>query len=284
MPTVLAALWCGAMAGAEPAPVGPDRAAVDIAPVVMKEPATPWKMRRMILDEDPFVATPPPTTEQEQVVLEVRVISDAGLGLLHARDRVTLLTPAQMAEMLAALAAHGEAKRIDLRVALVSGQRRAVAVGRRRHFLTGYSFENERPDAVIEGFQEGLRSGFRVEARPDGTRIIEASTLQRRATAEMYWALTRNSPDEREPSPHPWEELTFHESSVVPLPAEGIVVPTGGSLLLPSTGPVVRHLTPAAVSNDSDDDATPWWMLISPVMPAPTDAIDPEQPLPHARS
>jgi RNA polymerase sigma-70 factor, ECF subfamily len=292
VPVMSLATWHGVMSEESPSPPVIDHgmSTPTLAVTATASEAAPWLLR-----DEPWTHGLPPEVDEvgssphghfPELQADVRVINDSEVHLSYPRDRVTVLTPEQLAEL-----PHGltpSSKGATLRnIALQSAQRAHVMnLHKQRDFHAGYAVGDDGKIApVTKSFPEGVVCRFSVRAWSDGACRVMASATQREVIAQESRSFTIDGPLAKDLGTHlSWDELTFRENRTVALPDGGMVVPPGASLLLPSTGSVMKHQSPSGVFTAAENapDSDPWWVVITPVV-LPADAHDPEPHQPEAR-
>ena len=120
------------------------------------------------------------------------------------------------------------------------------------------------PDSAPTRLQlDDVRPEISVLAEANGIRISDRP-VRRAAPADAIGRTERVKTDDREAQGRPAGEPDERSSQTVPLPAAGILIPPGGSLLLPTMEGRIEHATPGGITTMPDPGFRTWWLLITP--------------------
>jgi RNA polymerase sigma-70 factor, ECF subfamily len=287
-PALLVAIWNGVMGEEPPNPPAIDQGSSTptLAVVATVSKAPPRQLLRAQLTDGlpQHVSALSTDIDRPQIRVDVQIIHDFGGHLSYPGDRVTVLTPGQLAELSHGLTAPSE-ELSSPSIVLASEQSAVMTMGSERAFLTGYAVDEDGEIApVMERFLEGTISSVTARMGADGACIVMATVIQREVMAQEQRSVAIAGQLAKYPGGDPWNELAFRESRTIALPDGGMVVPPGASLLLPVTGSVVKRLSPSGISTVADypSGSDSWWAVITPAV-LPADDRDPEPPQPEAR-
>ncbi len=223
-----------------------------------------WELMRppAVESKAPDVPVEPDSLSETPLLYEI-VIFEAP-ALLHLRDRSTILDAAQRAEMMSALEKDPRGKVLaPPRVLAGLGQQAVGTITQQHTTVEGYVRINDGVDRSISVFKEG--NGVTVNGRAtDGSILLTQATAHLAAVlgiTNQHAVWTDNSGREQLLQ---WQEVTSVSQSTASLPAGGVWLAEGSSLLLPGQpGKIVRGTPAGEVPQVGSGDAA-WWMLITP--------------------
>ena len=248
--------------------------------------APPWLFRRDVgPDESPAVdLTSFPARLDGEVTIEMRVLLPGGKGLPFDATGLAILTPEQREQLLARFDDASDFGRLtteeqeetlarfdgtsDLaflagpQVVLPSGVRASLRTGTERTYLAGYRQGDADLEPVVQVLKAGLQAEITMLVEAGGTRIVEARA-RRTAPTDLIERTAHVTMNEGEGDDYPWIEPIVRRSQTIPLPAAGMLIPPGASLLLPATGRI-ECIRPSGITATPDPRFRTWWLLITP--------------------
>ena len=229
-----------------------------------------WELRRPLTDDWTVAGgieekkNPTPAGAlRAQVLIDTRVFVPSAPVLPFSTTRPTVLTAEQRDQLLARLATQGDEMLTKPRLLMGSGTSAVVQLIDQTAYIAGYERAAVGPQPVTSLVNGGFYARISSLIEADGIRIIEAPAQ----ITEQRGIIQRSA---RVPTPTgtfqdlPWDEPTVHFSRAVALPRDGILIPPGGSLLLPASEGRLDHATPGGITSTPDAAFPGWWMLIMP--------------------
>lgn len=246
---------------------------------------------------------PPPATDREgnepsavsettpeaiapgQVLYDIVVFDAADLH--RPTDRWTILGAEQRSQLMSRLGEEEGAQVLSAPKALSrSGEKAEIQVAEQRAFIGGYQRVSDGVEPVISTANEGIRVTVSGRVQDDLVQLTRATVRSDKilGITEYQDALIDGA---GQPQVLQWQEVISLQSVSASLPAEGVWLARGSSLLIPGQAGAIVRSTPAGVVPQAGTGESRWWVLITPQViaeeaaPAPSPAADGE-PVPPA--
>jgi RNA polymerase sigma factor (sigma-70 family) len=213
----------------------------------------------------------------KKIRTEIQIFYPDTLSLPSNAHCPTLLSASELKHFLLQLSTLGDVQE-HTTIMTVSGQSGLMQSTQQYAFIKGYEELAGELDPVLDVLDYGNTYRVNAVAEEKGIRILQANIFKI-SPIEITQQQTTEVTGKQGRQNYPWEEPIVALSQSAHLPDHGVLIPTGGALLIPAPTGTIQRQTPSKNLTTPNEKHHTWWALITPtVVEAASTESDPEQP------